>query len=224
MEHSVSSQLLSLVNFAKSFHLYNRYQLAKDLKSPLVYGEGFGSAETLRKAKEDFLKHQEAYNARDTSKDTWAKTIPFPDEAKMPYGNAFIFKETEATEEPPVALTLELFASHKKLEDFFGKDYVLDISPESLHIIFPDLTFIVPIQALIDTPWELLRTELQENELLEKDTAHLSGEMVSLDDLRKKLKDTASTDGKLTELRKKMYGLAYAINDSFQNNIERYEK
>jgi hypothetical protein len=47
--------------------------------------------------------------------------------------------------------------------------------------------------------------------------------MVSLDELRKKLKDTTSTDTALMDLRKKMYGFAYAINESFQARISQYE-
>jgi len=77
---------------------------------------------------------------------------------------------------------------------------------------------------LIDIPWEEVRAELQEADLLDKDIAHISGEAVSLDELRKKLKDTTSTDGTLIDLRKKFYGIAYAISESFQNQITSYEK
>ena len=223
MENSVSSQLISLVNFAKSFHLYSRYEMAKTIKSPLVFGEGFGDAKTLKLAKEDFLKVEKDYQSPTSEKPTFDGEIVI-DKAKTPYGGIYAFEDKSPYESNPKALQVKITASHKKLSDFIGKDYLLDISPESLFIIFPDLTFAIAIQFLIDIPWEEVRAELQEADLLDKDIAHISGEAVSLDELRKKLKDTTSTDGTLIDLRKKFYGIAYAISESFQNQITSYEK
>ncbi len=223
MEKSVSSQLLSIANFAKSFHLYSRYEMAKTLKSPLIYGDGFGDAKILKLAKEDFLKQEKDYRESIPSEAKNGEEIVI-DNVKNQFGGLYAFEDKGTEESNPDALQVRINASHKKLSDFFGKDYLLDISPESLFIIFPDLTFSIAIHFLIDTPWEEVRTGLQEDELLGKDVAHLSGSMVSLDELRKKLKDTTSTDGKLIDLRKKMYGFAYAINESFQAEISQYEK
>jgi hypothetical protein len=197
--------------------------MAKSLKSSLIYGEGFGDLQTLKKAKEDFLKHKEAYKKSDPSEQPVFDGKLDIDDKNMPYGGILAFEEESPTESPPVALTMQINASHTKLNDFLGKDYLVDISPESLFIIFPDLTFVVGIQSLIESSWKTVRDELQEAGLLDKDIAHISGEAVSLDELRKKMKDSISSDGALMDLRKKMYALAYAINDSFQNNIEKYE-
>lgn len=223
MEKSVSSQLLSVANFARSFHLYSRYEMAKSLKSPLIYGEGFGDRKILKLAKEDFLKQEKDYQNSVPQEAKIGEEIVI-DNVKNQYGGLYAFEDKGTEESNPDALQVRINASHKKLSDFIGKDYLLDISPESLFIIFPDLTFSVAIHFLVDTPWEEVRTGLQEDELLGKDVAHLSGSMVSLDELRKKLKDTTSTDGKLMDLRKKMYGFAYAINESFQAQISQYEK
>lgn len=223
MEKSVSSQLLSIANFAKSFHLYSRYEMAKTLKSPLIYGEGFGEAKILKLAKEDFLKQEKEYQESVPYEAKIGEEIVI-DNVKNQYGGLYAFEDKGTEESNPDALQVKITASRKKLSDFLGKDYLLDISPESLFMIFPDLTFSIAIHFLIDTPWEDVRAGLQEDELLSKDVAHLSGSMVSIDELRKKLKDTTSTDGKLMDLRKKMYGFAYAINESFQAQISQYEK
>ncbi len=223
MEKLVSPQLLSLVSFAKSFHLYSRYQIAKEIKSPLVYGEGFGNAKILKLAKEDFLKQEKEYQNTPHNNTELNQEIVI-DNVKNQYGGLYAFEDKSIEESNPDALQVRINASHKKLSDFLGKDYLLDISPESLFIIFPDLTFSIAIHILIDTPWEDVRLELQEEGLLSKDVAHLSGDMVSIDELRKKLKDTTSTDTTIMELRKKMYGFAYAINESFQAKISQYEK
>lgn len=223
MEKSVSSQLLSLANFARSFHLYSRYEMAKSLKSPLIYGEGFGDKKILKLAKEDFLKQEKDYQ-NSVHEETQSGEEIVIDNVKNQYGGLYAFEDKGTEESNPDALQVMINASHRKLSDFTGKDYLLDISPESLFIIFPDLTFSIAIHFLIDTPWEEVRMELQEVGILEKDVAHLSGSMVSLDELRKKLKDTTSTDIKLMDLRKKMYGFAYAINESFQAKISQYEK
>jgi hypothetical protein len=223
MDESITSKLFSLIHFAKSFHLYNRYEMAKSLKSPLIYGEDFGDAQTLKKAKEDFLRHKEEYKKSDSSEQPIFDGKLDIDKKNMPYGGILAFEEETPSESRPVALTMQINASRKKLTDFLGKDYLVDISPESLFIIFPDLTFVVGINSLNETPWKQVRDELQETGFLDKDIAHLSGEAVSLDELRKKMKDTTSSDGALMDLRKKMYSLAYAINDSFQSNIKNYE-
>jgi len=224
METSLSSQLLSLVNFAKSFHLYSRYEMAKTLKSSLIYGDNFGDPKILKMAKEDFLKEEREYRESSPSEaPKFDGKIP-TDDRKTPYGGLYAFEDKSSEESSSSALQMKITASHKKLTDFLGKDYLLDISPESLFIIFPDLTFSIAIKFLINISWQEVRAELQETELLDKDMAHLSGEAVSVDELRKKLKDTTSTDGVLIDLRKKMYGIAYAINESFQNNILQYEK
>jgi hypothetical protein len=224
MEKSPSSQLLSLINFAKTFHLYSRYEMAKTLKSPLVFGEGFGDIKILKLAKDDFLREEKEYNARDTSQVQAFDGEILINKRKTPYGGIYAFADKSSEVSNPDALQVKITASHRKFSDFFGKDYLLDISPESLFIIFPDLTFSIAISYLTDTPWEEIRVELQEAELLDKDTDHLSGAMVSLDELRKKLKKATSTDGELMDLRKKFYGLAYAINESFQAQISQYEK
>lgn len=223
MKNLVSSQLLSLVNFAKSFHLYSRYEMAKTIKSSLVFGEDFGDSKTLKLAKEDFLKREKEYQNPTSEKTPFDGEIVI-DKTETPYGGIYAFEDKSTYQSNPNALQMKITASHKKLADFLGKDYLLDISPESLFIIFPDLTFAIAIQFLIDIPWEEVRVELQEAKLLDKDIAHLSGEAVSLDELRKKLKDTTSTDGMLIDLRKKFYSIAYAINESFQNQIKQYEK
>lgn len=220
---NVSSKLFSLIHFAKSFHLYNRYEMAKTLKSPLIYGKDFGDLQTLKKAKEDFLRHEKAYRKRDVSEQPIFDGKLDIDEKNMPYGGILAFEEESPSESLPVALTMQINASHKKLGDFLGKDYLLDISPESLFIIFPDLTFVLNIKSIVEISWKQVRDELQEAGVLDKDIAHISGEAVSLDELRKKMKDTTSSDGVLMDLRKKMYAIAYAINDSFQANITQYE-
>lgn len=223
MQETLNSKVFSLVEFLKSFHLYSRYQIAKSLKSALIFGEDFGDARILKLAKEDFLGHEKVY--RDVSGEQ-ADGEVYTDKQQNPYGGVFAFgasvQDTEDVQS--VAFKMEIFASKKKRSDFLGKDYILDISPESLFVIFPDLTFVAEIQSLAELSWEEVRAELQEANLLDKDMAHLSGEAVSVDELRKKLKDTSSTDGALIDLRKKMYSLAYAINESFQNQIEHYEK
>jgi hypothetical protein len=224
MQNIASSQLLSLVNFTKSFHLYSRYEMAKTLKSSLKYGDGFGDSKILKMAKEDFLKEEKEYRGSDMSEAPKFDGEILIDERKTPFGGLYVFEDKSSEKSNPSALQVGITASHKKLPDFVGKDYLLDISPESLFIIFPDLTFSIAIKFLIDIPWEEVRVELQETGLLEKDIAHLSGEAVSLDELRKKLKDTTSTDGMLIDLRKKFYSIAYAINESFENQIKHYEK
>lgn len=223
MERTASSQFSSLIRFAQSFHLYSRYEIAKELKAPLLFGRDFGDAITLANAKEDYLSHKKAYEKRDKSHDTPPSEIVI-NKAEMPYGGIMHFEEDTPSGDHSIALKIEIFASHKKLADFAGKDYLTDISPEHLYIIFPDLTFVIPIQSLIEMAWEDIRDELQENELLEKDIAHLAGEMVSLDELRKKLKDNVKSDRELMELRKKMYAFAYTIHESFNGNIKGYEK
>lgn len=169
------------------------------------------------KKEKDYQNHEAPYTPESGDKRV-------ADEVASPHGGIYAFRDESTPEANPDGLQVEITASKKKLVDFFGKDYVVDISPEFLFIIFPDLTFQIAIQFLIDIPWEQVRAKLQEAGLLDKDIAHLSGEAVSLDEIRKKLKDTTSTDGMLIELRKKFYGIAYAINESFQNQIKHYEK
>jgi hypothetical protein len=224
MNDTASSQLASLVHFMKSFHLYSRYQISKTAKSTLKYGEGFGDAKVLKLAKEDFLRKEVDYKNRDEVYKPESGDKIVSDRMSSPYGGIYAFRDENTPEVSPDGLQIEITASKKKLEDFLGKDYVVDISPESLFIIFPDLTFQIEIRFLIDISWGEVRAELQEADLLDKDIAHLSGEAVSLDELRKKLKDTTSTDGTLIDLRKKFYGIAYAINESFQNQVKQYDK
>ncbi len=198
--------------------------MSKHAKSTLKFGEDFGDPKILKLAKEDFLKKEQDYQNHEAPYTPESGDKIATGKETSPHGGIYAFRDENTPEANSDGLQIEITASTKKLADFLGKDYVVDISPEFLFVIFPDLTFQIAIQFLMDIPWEEVRAELQEVGLLDKDIAHLSGEAVSLDELRKKLKDTTSTDGMLIELRKKFYGIAYVINESFQNKINSYEK
>ena len=211
-----SSQVITLIDFVKSFHLYSRYEMAKSLQSPLMYGSDFGDKKLLQLAKVDFLKNETNYrNGGNPEKQST--------ENKQT-GNVFLFKNNEPQEYKPAIMRLEIVASNKKLSAFLGKNYILDISPEYVFIIFPDLTFSISMEFFIQNKWEDIRAELQDADLLDKDIAHLSGDTISIDQLRKKLNNTTYTDGTLMDIRKSMYGFAYAISESFHNQIVKYEK
>lgn len=52
----------------------------------------------------------------------------------------------------PSAVEIPIIASRKKISDFTDKDYLVDISLGSLFVTFPDLTFIIGIKYLVETP------------------------------------------------------------------------
>lgn len=58
---------------------------------------------------------------------------------------------------------------------------------------------------------------------IDHDIAFLKGDAVSLDQLRKNIDNDTMTDGELTELRKKLYGIAYVINATIEEQTKPYE-
>ena len=93
MEKSVSTQLLSIVSFAKSFHLYSRYQMAKTLKSSLIYEGGFGDKKILKLAKKkDFLQQEKDYQNSIPSETRSGEEIVI-DNVKNKYGGLYAFED-----------------------------------------------------------------------------------------------------------------------------------
>lgn len=193
--------LKPFLDYINSLHLYSRRQIADDLGSEVKYGDGTcGGKEILKKAKEEY----ELALAEKPIDDSFGELYIFQEQGEE---GAMMTQEEVDHEVSTADFLIE--KTNRNFEEFIGKDYLVDISPKSIHIIFPDMTFLVNLKLIIDTSWEDIREILQEHNILEKDIAFLSGNIgVSLDMLRKKIKNQTITENELNELRKKLYGLA----------------
>jgi|GEM_PF-1830981 len=236
MKDENNNALTPVISYVQSLHLYSRREMSEMLGSSIHYGDGtYGDALVLAKAKTDHEKHQKQYQEflKDKEKSDFKEPeeSEFTKNAQHEFGSMYAFKDKsfsgEVTEEEMkeqmAEADMSLEASDKPFAEFLGKDYLVDISPKHVHIIFPDITFKIHLEMLYTVSWELVREELQGLGLVDKDIAFITGEAVSLDQLRNKLKNETMTDGELTELRKKMYGLAYAINATMEEQINAYE-
>ena len=162
-----------ILEFVQSLHLYSRWELAKDLGSKVVYGDGnYGNPNTLKKAKEDYLKRQKDYEAFLIEQQQENYTPPADEELgdyDLPYGSSYIFKTGEEEITPQEAqdqidqAPLSVEATTKPLSEFIGKDYLVDISPLSLFVMFPDITLVLNLKVVSEAPWDLVRDILREN-------------------------------------------------------------
>jgi hypothetical protein len=137
----------ALINFVKSIHLYSRSKIAKESGSRYSYGDGeFGDTKILQKAKEDYLEKQKSYN------ESLAETVSMNQEEVVRdgttpavkenlYGDLYLFpivsddKRDDAVESESDMLSIQIEASQRSMIDFMGKDYLFDISPQSVFII-----------------------------------------------------------------------------------------
>ena len=188
-------------DYINSLHLYSRRQIADDLGAEIKYGDGkYGNKEILQKAKEEY----ELALADKPTDDSFGELYMFQEQGEE---GAMMTQEEVDHEVATADFLIE--KTNRKFDEFTGKDYLVDISPKAIHIIFPDMTFLVNLKLIIDTSWKEIREMLQEHNILEKDIAFISGNVgVSLDMLRKKTKNQTMTENELSELRKKLYGLA----------------
>lgn len=228
----------SLIEFFQSIHLYSRWELSKRMGSKYSYGDGeFGDATILAKAKKEFFEMQEKYGEylKDVEDGAVEKEPPTTSEDirddKGEYGNLYMFHqdtehgETDEPERPVTKGNMGMQASNRTLSDFLGKEYLVDISPEFVYVIFPDMTIHFTIDTVMDAPWEQVRSYLQEQKLVDFDVAGASGEALSLDKIRRKLgaKGKTMTDDQIADFRRRTYGFAEVILQTTNENIQRYE-
>ncbi|MFT7645162.1 MAG: hypothetical protein ACI9BF_000835 [Candidatus Paceibacteria bacterium] len=193
-----------IFEYIGTFDLYTRWKLSKDLGSMIVYGEkGFGDKEKLAKAKAE-------------NKRGFITTNKYEEGSAHHIVMAHI-DDTDDQDQSANGFVVEVVPSTKSYSEFFGKDYIVDISPEKVFVIFPDLTFTVGTDAIKDLSWQGWREVFEIEGILEKDIEGYTESLVSLDKLRRKIKDTTKTDGELKDLRRKLYGLAYVINENITN-------
>lgn len=107
---------------------------------------------------------------------------------------------------------MEGTATNKISQNHEVDSIVIDISPSNLLIICPDLTFSIPLDVFNTGTWKDWRNILQEQGLFEGDVEGYRNDLVSLDVLRRKMKNETISDLELRDLRKKLYGFAYAID------------
>lgn len=216
----MNNPLQPFIEYLYNIHLYSWWQISQEMNSAITYGDGvYGDPAILKKAKSDFEEKQESYISKET--------INTDNQA---YGTGYIFSKApeELTERPrPEAdsFQVDILASERKFEEFIGRKYMVDISPEKVFIIFPDLTFAIPVKQITELDWTVIRNELQEMNILEKDLPFLSKNIgVSLDMLRAKIKNQTMTENELSELRKKLYGLAKITSSIIDSKINAYEE
>jgi hypothetical protein len=192
-----------MIKHATELNLAERWRMARDLGSKTIYGDnGFGDKEKLaesikeNKYNVDLKSEPDNHISHHVIKAHIDDTVD-RDQTK----NSYIFS-VEATEKP--------------YSDFLGKEYIFDISPENVFVIFPDLTFITSVDRFEDLSWKEWRAVLEKEGLFDGDYEGHLDSLVSLDKLRRKIKDDSMTDLDLRELRKKLYGFAYAIDSQIK--------
>jgi hypothetical protein len=188
----------TIFDYIGRFDLYFRWRVAKELKANTVYGEGdFGDKALLKQAKE---AHSE-----DIKIDT---IVGGPiHQAVIAHIGEGGFSDAEITSHG-----IEAVPTSRPRADFHNEDFIVDISPDKLFIIFPDLTFSVEISEIKNITWKEWRAYLEQESLLEGDMEGSNEELVTLDTLRKKMGDEQITELELKELRRKFYGFAYAVD------------
>jgi hypothetical protein len=180
---------------------YSRWHIGKSVNSKFVYGEnGFGSAEELQKRKE-YHRHN----------DNDPRDLPIPGRKSVKIYNHFAHGEKECV------YCMEVTATEKPLHSYEIDSIHIDISPENLFIICPDLTFAILLVVFNTGTWQDWRGILQEQNLFEGDVEGYRNDLVSLDVLRRKMKNETISDLDLKDLRKKLYGFAYAIDNQITN-------
>jgi len=190
-----------IFNYIKSLDVFQRYEISKKIGSKIVYGEnGFGD----RKRLIEYI-NKNPDKSLEVEKDN-VKYILTEYEGDMPSIENEVF-------------FIQITPSTLPLKEFNNKDFITDISPKNLYIIFPDLTFTLHLNSFRSLTWEAVRSELQNIDVLEKDISAIRGDLISIDKMRAKIQDTEMTDKEFIELRKNLYGLAYTIH----NHITQHE-
>lgn len=196
MSITVEVAIENVISLFAELDVYMRWHIGKSVNSKFVYGENdFGSVEKLQERKE-FHLHD----------DNDKRSSPTPGRESVKIFTHFSYLNEECV------YCMEVTATKKSLDSYEFDSLVIDISPEKLLIIYPDLTFSLPIEAFNIGAWKNWRSVLEEQNLIEGDVEGYRSDLVSLDVLRRKMKNDTISDLELRELRKKLYGFAYAMD------------
>jgi hypothetical protein len=217
----------SILEYFQSLQPYCRHELGKSLKSKHYYGDGeFGDLKVLQRAEQEYKEKHKEYAGRDQTSTDMPEGLEHGLE-----GEVYIFpvaheeNGSNKTDVKRSIFSIGLEPSYAPLSAFLDADYMVDISPKSVFVIFPDFTLVVDIDFFGDDDWTFTRADLIEKGVIDASNIDSSSDLVSIDKIRLALNSHGleKTDGELIAMRKQMYGLAEAVHQTMEDKSKIYE-
>lgn len=120
--------------------------------------------------------------------------------------------------EPWPSMPVYIYETDREKYPLINLDYEIDISPDWVFIVFPEVTCSFNYERLGFIFHDEAREELEDLELMERDIESLSGRLPSLEKIRSLTRDYEITDKEMKEVRRIMYGFALAIDNHISNH------